>query len=88
MVDRNTVDFSSEDVAGILFQYPDTEGTIDDFHDLVESAKKHGVCSTILLEKKTQRNDTDYILYQRWFISPYIYIHSCRLAVVFLRIFT
>ena len=49
MVDRNTVDFSSEDVAGILFQYPDTEGTIDDFHDLVESAKKHGVCSTILL---------------------------------------
>ncbi|XP_071799392.1 glycine dehydrogenase (decarboxylating), mitochondrial-like [Asterias amurensis] len=52
VVDRNTVDFSSEDVAGILFQYPDTEGTIDDFHDLVESAKKHGaltVCATDLL---------------------------------------
>ena len=74
MVDRNTVDFSSEDVAGILFQYPDTEGTIDDFHDLVESAKKHGVCSTILLEKKP-REMIQIISYIRDGSFPHIFTY-------------
>ena len=36
--DRESFDFSGQDVSGVLFQYPDTNGKIDDFSDLVEKA--------------------------------------------------
>jgi len=45
-------DFSGNDVAGVLFQYPDTNGFIDDFEDLVKRAKEHKAitcCATDLL---------------------------------------
>ncbi|XP_038056170.1 glycine dehydrogenase (decarboxylating), mitochondrial-like isoform X1 [Patiria miniata] len=52
IVDRDQADFSRGDIAGVLFQYPDTDGNIDDYHDLVEAAHSHGalaVCATDLL---------------------------------------
>ena len=36
--DKESFDFSNQDVSGVLFQYPDTNGRIDDFSDLVEKA--------------------------------------------------
>ena len=36
--DKESFDFSNQDVSGVLFQYPDTNGKIDDFSDLVERA--------------------------------------------------
>ena len=36
--DKESFDFSNKDVSGVLFQYPDTNGRIDDFSDLVEKA--------------------------------------------------
>ena len=36
--DRESFDFSNEDVSGVLFQYPDTNGNIVDFSELVEKA--------------------------------------------------
>ena len=36
--DKDSFDFSQEDVSGVLFQYPDTNGTLKDFSDLVERA--------------------------------------------------
>lgn len=36
-------DFSNRDFAGVLFQYPDTDGNIEDFSELVEQAHSHGV---------------------------------------------
>lgn len=41
------VDFSKKDICGVLFQYPDTEGSVMDFTKVVESAKSNGVCSNI-----------------------------------------
>ena len=38
------MDFSGDDVGGVLLQYPDTNGNIQDYSDLVEKAHKHGVC--------------------------------------------
>lgn len=38
------VDTSSKDVAGILFQYPDTTGSIYAFEDVVKKAHVDGVC--------------------------------------------
>lgn len=37
------MDFSGKDVSGVLFQYPDTEGKIEDFSELVERAHQNGV---------------------------------------------
>ena len=31
-------DFSNSDIAGVLFQYPDTNGIIQDYEDLVKRA--------------------------------------------------
>jgi len=36
--DHRDFDFSNGDVSGVLFQYPDTNGKIEDFTDLVERA--------------------------------------------------
>ncbi|KAJ7383841.1 hypothetical protein OS493_025717 [Desmophyllum pertusum] len=50
--DRESFDFSNQDVSGVLFQYPDTNGNIEDFSDLVErahDAKALAVCATDLL---------------------------------------
>jgi len=39
------MDFSGKDVSGVLFQYPDTEGRVEDFTALVDQAHKGGVCN-------------------------------------------
>ncbi|XP_054439101.1 glycine dehydrogenase (decarboxylating), mitochondrial isoform X2 [Pteronotus mesoamericanus] len=46
------MDFSGKDVSGVLFQYPDTEGKVEDFTELVERAHQTGTlacCATDLL---------------------------------------
>ncbi|KAG9331525.1 hypothetical protein JZ751_018928, partial [Albula glossodonta] len=46
------MDFSGKDVSGVLFQYPDTEGRVEDFTALVDRAHKAGAlacCATDLL---------------------------------------
>ena len=37
------MDFSKKDVAGVIFQYPDTTGNISDPSSLIAQAKEHGV---------------------------------------------
>ena len=36
--DCASMDFSNQDISGVLFQYPDTNGNINDFSKLVEKA--------------------------------------------------
>ncbi|XP_069482026.1 glycine dehydrogenase (decarboxylating), mitochondrial [Ambystoma mexicanum] len=46
------MDFSGKDVSGVLFQYPDTEGNVEDFTELVDRAHQNGTlacCATDLL---------------------------------------
>ncbi|KAA0716374.1 Glycine dehydrogenase (decarboxylating), mitochondrial [Triplophysa tibetana] len=46
------MDFGGNDVSGVLFQYPDTEGRVEDFTALVDRAHKGGAlacCATDLL---------------------------------------
>uniref|UniRef100_A0A3Q4I0G1 glycine dehydrogenase (aminomethyl-transferring) n=1 Tax=Neolamprologus brichardi TaxID=32507 RepID=A0A3Q4I0G1_NEOBR len=46
------MDFSGQDVSGVLFQYPDTDGRVEDFTALVDRAHKGGAlacCATDLL---------------------------------------
>jgi len=52
IVDINRVDFSNKDIGGIIFQYPDTEGSIHDFSAVVNKAKENGtltICATDLM---------------------------------------
>lgn len=42
VVDVATADFSERDIAGVLFQYPDTEGNVVDFGAIAEQAHSHG----------------------------------------------
>lgn len=37
------MDFSGKDVSGVLVQYPDTDGRVEDFASLVDRAHKGGV---------------------------------------------
>ena len=43
--DRESFDFSNQDVSGVLFQYPDTNGNIVEFSELVEKAHNAKVIS-------------------------------------------
>lgn len=50
--DCASMDFSKKDFCGALFQYPDTEGSVRDFSELVQAchdAKALAVCATDLL---------------------------------------
>lgn len=52
IVDVMEADFSNHDVAGVLFQYPDTEGNVLDFSQVAENAHANGTlvcCATDLL---------------------------------------
>lgn len=41
--DVNECDYSNRDIAGVLFQYPDTEGNTLDFTSLTDAAHSHGI---------------------------------------------
>uniref|UniRef100_A0A803SX66 Glycine cleavage system P protein n=1 Tax=Anolis carolinensis TaxID=28377 RepID=A0A803SX66_ANOCA len=46
------MDFNNKDISGVLFQYPDTEGKVEDFTGLVDRAHQNGTlacCATDLL---------------------------------------
>uniref|UniRef100_A0A3P8WDW6 glycine dehydrogenase (aminomethyl-transferring) n=1 Tax=Cynoglossus semilaevis TaxID=244447 RepID=A0A3P8WDW6_CYNSE len=52
------MDFSGKNVSGVLFQYPDTDGKVEDFTELVDRAHKGGAlacCATDLLALCTLR---------------------------------
>ncbi|KAK9890806.1 hypothetical protein WA026_012150 [Henosepilachna vigintioctopunctata] len=56
-------DFSNHDVAGVLFQYPDTEGNVLDFTKLVEEAHAHGTlvcCAADLLSLTLLHPPSDF----------------------------
>lgn len=46
---HHEMDFSGKDVSGVLFQYPDTEGKVEDFTELVERAHQTGVGRPLLV---------------------------------------
>merc|ERR1719239_1141913 len=52
VVDIHKTDFSGKDIGGVIFQYPDTTGTIQDFTSVIEEAAKYGtltICATDLM---------------------------------------
>ena len=51
------MDFSGKDVSGVLFQYPDTDGRVEDFTALVDRAHKGGVRETCFLQVSTGRHE-------------------------------
>ncbi|KAL3269069.1 hypothetical protein HHI36_008152 [Cryptolaemus montrouzieri] len=56
-------DFSNHDIAGVLFQYPDTEGNVLDFTKLVEDAHENGTlvcCATDLLSLTLLHPPSDF----------------------------
>ena len=50
VVVQNTdlMDFGHRDIAGFLFQYPDTEGSIVNIECVIEAAKRSNVGSCLL----------------------------------------
>lgn len=42
VTDITNADFSNRDIAGVLFQYPDTQGNVIDFSSIAENAHSHG----------------------------------------------
>lgn len=42
------MDFSNRDVSAVIFQYPDTNGAIYNFENLVADAQAYGVRNTLI----------------------------------------
>lgn len=49
------MDFNGKDVSGVLFQYPDTDGRVEDFTALVDRAHKGGVRESSHKSKTTDK---------------------------------
>ncbi|GJQ80400.1 hypothetical protein Trydic_g12260 [Trypoxylus dichotomus] len=63
VVDVFPSDFSRRDIAGILFQYPDTEGNVVDFSTVSENAHNNGTlvcCATDLLSLTLLRPPSEF----------------------------
>ncbi|XP_060529561.1 glycine dehydrogenase (decarboxylating), mitochondrial [Cylas formicarius] len=63
VVDVFESDFSNHDMAGVLFQYPDTEGNVKDFSAVAETAHSHGTlvcCATDLLSLTLLRPPSEF----------------------------
>ncbi|XP_025837519.1 glycine dehydrogenase (decarboxylating), mitochondrial-like, partial [Agrilus planipennis] len=62
-VDVFDTDFSNHDVAGVMIQYPDTEGNVLDFSSVSEQAHSHGTlvcCATDLLSLTLLRPPSEF----------------------------
>lgn len=57
------MDFSGKDVSGVLFQYPDTDGRVEDFTALVDCAHKGGV------RGGEKNGDMRFVMYECCFLS-------------------
>ncbi|XP_049805436.1 glycine dehydrogenase (decarboxylating), mitochondrial [Schistocerca nitens] len=56
-------DFTNRDIAAVLFQYPDTEGTVNDFTEVVQRAHLNGTlvcCATDLLALTLLRPPSEF----------------------------
>lgn len=51
------MNFSNKDVAGFLFQYPDTDGSIENLESVIQTAKKNGV-RIIVREQEIKKSQT------------------------------
>ncbi|KAK4876317.1 hypothetical protein RN001_012739 [Aquatica leii] len=63
VVDVFTADFSNRDIAGVIFQYPDTEGNVKDYSAVSEAAHSHGTlvcCATDLLSLTLLRPPSEF----------------------------
>ncbi|XP_066154091.1 glycine dehydrogenase (decarboxylating), mitochondrial [Euwallacea fornicatus] len=63
VVDVFKSDFSNRDIAGVLFQYPDTEGNVQDFSSVAEEAHSNGTlvcCATDLLSLTLLRPPSEF----------------------------
>lgn len=49
-------DLNSREYSGILLQYPDTFGDVQDFAEMAKTAKKNGVRRTLIDNKKCSHN--------------------------------
>ncbi|KAL0277890.1 UNVERIFIED_CONTAM: hypothetical protein PYX00_005011 [Menopon gallinae] len=61
--DVSKADFSNRDFSGVLFQYPNTDGTIEDYTELVQQAHAHGtlaVCAADLLALSLLRPPSEF----------------------------
>jgi glycine cleavage system pyridoxal-binding protein P len=43
------MNFDGKDIAGFLFQYPDTDGSITNYDAVIQNAKKNGVINTTFI---------------------------------------
>ncbi|PSN55124.1 Glycine dehydrogenase (decarboxylating), partial [Blattella germanica] len=56
-------DFSNRDIAGVLFQYPDTQGSVHDFSEVAQKAHSNGTlvcCATDLLALTLLRPPSEF----------------------------
>ena len=68
-------DFSSDDIAGVLFQYPDTNGLIQNFERLVKRAQEAKV-GFYLIQILIKRRERGNIAVDNIFISLKIFSRS------------
>ena len=67
-------DFSAGDVAGVLFQYPDTNGIIEDYEDLVARAKAGKVLyfTSLCMRETTSWTGTVLIIWPPFFEEIFV----------------
>ncbi|KAK6640123.1 hypothetical protein RUM43_008400 [Polyplax serrata] len=94
--DLNTADLSKRNFAAVLIQYPNTDGTLEDFTQIVEQAHSHGtlaVCATDLLALTISRPPSEFDVdiaigtSQRFGVSlnyggPHAGFFACRQSLV------
>lgn len=59
----NEVDFSNRDYSGVLFQYPDTEGNVQDFSEIVLKAHTNGVSAKQIFNRHFLYNFHNFNFY-------------------------
>lgn len=68
--DVSKADFSNRDFSGVLFQYPNTDGTIEDYTELVQNAHAHGVSA--FWGARSKVHSFNEASFRRWQSAPRI----------------
>lgn len=61
-VDWHQMDLSNRDISGLMIQYPDTEGNVVDYGELIATAHANGVKLTIITSQAANKVTLGFVV--------------------------
>ena len=74
-VDWHQMDLSNRDISGLMIQYPDTEGNVVDYGELIATAHANGVKLTIITSQAARKVTLGFVVVKGGQIDNHTHVY-------------